>query len=368
MLKRFEVTNYKNFKDTFILDFSDVREYKFNADCIKNDLINNAIIYGKNAKGKTNLGYALLDIRHTIWDDSIYYRTSNKDYLNADSDKDYAEFKYTFDFNGKIVKYEYKKSDSKTIIEETLSIDEQLIYFYKPSGILKIEGNLNLIHAETLNWEFNSEEISALRYIINNTPQPDDSIIRNLAYFTKRMFMVRPEMYNKNIYEIAINEIIEKNLIKEYEDFLNDNDIECNLEKKSSMTGEDKLYFKHINSIPLIENSSSGTIALTVYYYYYHFYNEIQNKSNLFIYFDEFDAFYHYELSEKIIRMMINKQNCQSVFTTHNTNLLSNSIMRPDCFFIITDNRITNLASATDRELREGHNLEKLYKSGEFDA
>ena len=41
--------------------------------------------------------------------------------------------------------------------------------------------------------------------------------------------------------------------------------------------------------------------------------------------------------------------------------------MRPDCYFILTENKITSLTNATDRELREGHNLEKLYKSGEFD-
>ena len=40
--------------------------------------------------------------------------------------------------------------------------------------------------------------------------------------------------------------------------------------------------------------------------------------------------------------------------------------MRPDCYFILTEHRLTSLINATRRELREGHNLEKLYMSGEF--
>ena len=54
--------------------------------------------------------------------------------------------------------------------------------------------------------------------------------------------------------------------------------------------------------------------------------------------------------------------------TTHNTNLMTNQLMRPDCVFILSrDGRITALCDATDRELREGHNLEKLYIGGEFE-
>lgn len=58
---------------------------------------------------------------------------------------------------------------------------------------------------------------------------------------------------------------------------------------------------------------------------------------------------------------------CQKILTSHNTNLLTNRIMRPDCYFILTKDKLTSLANATKRELREGHNLEKLYMSGEFD-
>lgn len=47
MLKRFEVTNFKGFKDTLLFDLS-ARDYAFNSEIVKNGLVNKAIIYGKN--------------------------------------------------------------------------------------------------------------------------------------------------------------------------------------------------------------------------------------------------------------------------------------------------------------------------------
>ena len=41
--------------------------------------------------------------------------------------------------------------------------------------------------------------------------------------------------------------------------------------------------------------------------------------------------------------------------------------MRPDCYFMIKDNEITSFADSTSRVIRQGHNLEKLMVSGEFE-
>ena len=57
----------------------------------------------------------------------------------------------------------------------------------------------------------------------------------------------------------------------------------------------------------------------------------------------------------------------QIILTTHDTNIMSNELFRPDCLFILSQKGfITPLNKATKRELREGHNLEKMYISGEF--
>ena len=81
---------------------------------------------------------------------------------------------------------------------------------------------------------------------------------------------------------------------------------------------------------------------------------------------DEFDAFYHFELAEHIVEMLKKFENTQIIFTTHNTDLLSNDLLRPDCYFWLHENQITSLSDLTEKELRRAHNLQKMFKAGAF--
>jgi AAA15 family ATPase/GTPase len=91
----------------------------------------------------------------------------------------------------------------------------------------------------------------------------------------------------------------------------------------------------------------------------------VPEASLMFI--DEFDAFYHFELAEIIVKRLKALPLSQVILTSHNTNLITNRIMRPDCYFILTGGRLTSFKNATRRELREGHDLERLFLAGEFD-
>ena len=62
MLKLFQVTGFKNFEEKLTIDFSDVHDYKFNTQCVKDNLLTKTIVYGKNSIGKSNLGLAIFDI------------------------------------------------------------------------------------------------------------------------------------------------------------------------------------------------------------------------------------------------------------------------------------------------------------------
>jgi hypothetical protein len=47
---------------------------------------------------------------------------------------------------------------------------------------------------------------------------------------------------------------------------------------------------------------------------------------------------------------------------------MSNDLLRPDCNFIINHNMIKPLNACTDKELRWGNNIEKMYRGNAFEV
>lgn len=368
MIKLFEVENFKSFENAYTLNFMDVRDYKFKTQCIENNLLSKIIVYGKNSVGKTNLGYALFDITTHLVDKNVSPQPYRY-YTNFNSDKEYARFNYVFDFDGVEVIYTYKKTNWKTLIYEELTIGNNKIFSYDAKTKMKDFSGLKYINADTLNWEFTDDTISALRYIANNTTLEVNSPIKKIISFVSNMLWFRSLEAAKYIgFENGsgdiIEYIIENELMHEFQEFLYDSGVKQKIAMRVESTGEKSLYFQSNNSekfIPFAHAVSSGTWALTIFYYWYKNFSKIS-----FLFIDEFDAFYHFELAEKIVNIMERTKSFQTILTSHNTNLLSNKIMRPDCYFILTQEKLVSFVNSTERELREGHNLEKLYMSGEF--
>lgn len=370
MLKRFEIENIKNFKERFILDFANVRDYQFNTHCVKDGLLKDAIVYGRNAVGKSNLGMALFDIVATLTDAKVtnYRAKFDNFFLNADGDKEYGEFLYAFQLDGTEILYAYRKTDIDTIIAEKFIVDGMCIFDinFDLQGV-NAQG-LSRIGITSLNQEYPQGEIAFLRYIIKNTYVAEDSILKKLYNFVSGMMWVRS--FENNLLIPNGKEgmnvtrfLCDNQLVEEYSMFLNEFGIQNKLYVEQLMDGKNKFYFKHEKyNIPVFESASSGTLALTTLFYAIHLYGE-----KTFVWLDEFDAFYHFELAENIINYLAKNKDFQLVCTSHNTDLLSNRIMRPDCYFILSENGLVSLPNATDRELREGHNLEKLFQSGEFE-
>ncbi|MBF4693527.1 AAA family ATPase [Fusibacter ferrireducens] len=380
MLKKFELRNYKNFEEPIIIDFGKVGGYQFNEDCISNQLISKMIIYGRNATGKTNLGVALRDITYNL-STVGFFRRQEGNYLNADSKEPFAEFIYTFRFGQDELIYKYRKISEVKIHDEELLLNDIRCFYYNFASKASSFENLKVLEADTIvierflsSMDTNEDDesveqtLSFLRWLISNTALSANSILLKLDNYINRMAFVTVSntMMPKipRMYDSFTNMLADKEALIDFEDFLNIMGIECNLALELLPEGQNQLYFKHNKLVPFFENASSGTLALTNLYRRFE-----MGKTASLMYLDEFDAFYHYEMAEKIIQFFKHKYpNCQIILTTHNTNLMTNRLMRPDCLFILSQQgNLTSLCDATARELREGHNLEKMYISGEFE-
>lgn len=377
MLKKFSVRNFKNFKDNIEFDFGRVGGYKFNEDCIANKTIGKAIVYGRNATGKTNFGLALLDIFSIINETKQNYGTRM---LNASSREDKAIFLYEFQFDEDKVVYGYSRRSDGKITDEKLLINNKLVFEIEYENSVFEFKSLSFIGAETIQTDKYVEarknsfldesamDIPFIRYLLNNTALSKNSALYKFENYVRRMrmFSVYSQIYDYGDTKTFLKYLENSMNLKSFEGFLHEMGIECSLKLDVLPDGTPELYFNYPQALPFFDSISSGTRSLVYFYIRFLAFGVMPS----FIYMDEFDAFYHYEMAEKLVKYFKEKfENCQIIITTHNTNLMVNQIMRPDCLLILSsDGKLTALADATERELREGHNLEKLYISGEFEA
>lgn len=371
MLARFEVSNFKNFKDTIVFDLTKPNSYEFNKECISNGIINKAIVYGYNGVGKSNLGFAIFDLVSHLTD-----RNSSSElyenYIYAGS-KSHATFKYEFHFSEDRIVYEYAKTNLDTLVFENLYINGKL--FAAIDRRKNTTAFIDAAGAESLKKDMGETLISVVTYIKKNTVLDSNSTndcFNNFITFVNGMLFFRS--LDKNYY-IGLEQgttgieadIIEKNNVKEFEIFLNKAGIKCNLTAVVSDGKKPHLAFEFDGKqIPFYEIASQGTRALGVFYFWFQRLKRDDSKVTL-VFVDEFDAFYHYSLSLLVIEQLRGVKP-QVIVTTHNTSVMTNELLRPDCYFFIDEKGIRSLSNRTEKELREAHNIEKMYRAGAFDG
>ncbi|MBD0402928.1 ATP/GTP-binding protein [Flammeovirga sp. EKP202] len=369
MLKKISVSNFKGFKDEFVFDLGETNGYSFNQEAVINGIVNNAIVYGANGVGKSNLGLAIFDLISHLTD-LEGGNTQYVNYKNAYDVNGLVSFKFEYDFDGQIVLYNYSKRSREEIVKEEFFIsDKRVAYLEKTTEKTLVE--IDLKGTETLNKDLSNNNISLLKYIKNNAILIDDfekEVFYRFFNFIEGMLYYRSTLNDNYLGLVSGNislddDIIENGYLKDFEVFLNKVGIECKLDTVT-VAGKKEIVmnFEH-KQVRFFNIASSGTIALTLFYFWYH---RIKNSDKVkFIFIDEFDAFYHQKLAKLIVEIL-KKTGVQFVLTTHNTSIMTNDLLRPDCYFIMDNKQIKSLANLTNKELREAHNIEKMYKANSF--
>ncbi len=366
MLKRFEVENYRGFSERLVFDLS-AREYGFNQDLTYNGIVSKAIVYGKNGIGKSSFGFALFDIITHLTDNTSAY---HENYRNLEHLDKPVSFRYIFKFGRDEVVYEYEKLDQDDLRKEKLTTNGKVLvefdYFSRSDEDRFIDSDLR----GSLNIDLPDNKLSVLKYIYRNTLTNPSSPITKLINFCENMLWYR-SLSDGNTYMgftagvSILTEIIRENdKLEEFQCFLQDNGLDYKLGFEVE-NGKHILYAYYNNGknkASFTSLASTGTKALLLYFAW-----SIKAFSKIsFLFIDEFDAFLHYESAEMIVKLLNENNGFQSVLTTHNTYLMQNRLTRPDCCFLMTKNKISNLYDATNREIREAHNLEKMYINGAF--
>ena len=336
---------------------------------IKGDTLKGLMFVGTNASGKSNSILAirfLLDCLFGKNDLNIY------SYFCLFSKDPSMELSYVFDINGEKIAYSISFQKINRSIKEFLYLDEQQVY-YRDGKYAEVKISTPSRHEDVPN------DTLFLRDVYFNTKfRGNDTLQQWFNFLSNSVYL---DLYSKRIIsyknvDLLINSYLEKVGDGEINEFFNKYNFEQTIEYDTDSAGptvslntdEKIIYFKRkgINEpIPDVFESTGNQnlIRLLPAFFYI-----INNGGMLLL--DEFSSGFHNDLEELLIRyFMQNSSNAQLLFVSHSTNLLTNSLLRPDQIYSVDfDNNGTHLKRFSSEKPREAQNLEKMYLSGVFNG
>lgn len=365
MLKKFAVTNFRGFANRIEWDLSNPSNYEFSQYAIKDGIIKNAIIYGPNGSGKSNFSFAMFDIVNHLTqkhkEPNFYVNFPYASQMNMP-----VTFEYAFQFGEDQLEYVYTKDRNGNLLTEDVDVNG-VNMIHRQEKKIECDSSLmiNKGAIEALLKE-NDNKVSVISFLLVSIP------LSSTHYLIKLRDFVNSMLWFRNLDErgfiglqtsttILEEYIIQNGYVEEFAKFLND--ISGQQFDFSLTKAEDKYITCRIDDIAIPFNllESTGTRSLKLLFYWI---TNLKDASLVFV--DEFDAFYHFKLAYEVCRRLFALDNCQVFMTSHNTYLMTNDLLRPDCNFILDNNKIKPLNQCTDKELRFGHNMEKLFRGNTF--
>lgn len=373
MLKKVTITNFKSFKSTTEIDFQKKNYTLLPQNVAENDILKGAVFVGANASGKSNI---LLSIKFLL--DMLFAEKnmSNNIWGCLFSTDPTIKLNYEFLINNKTIEYTIVLDRNIEVKDELLKVDDELV-------MQRMGLSAKYINSDEDTLTYNEESVVKsnlfLRTLYFNTKFAGNSILQNFMLFLKNSIYVYSSdaiIYTGaskfNIFEyLKENGCDEINALFEKYDF--DQVIEYTNRAKGgnytffSKEDEKSIFFKKSGldvPIPFLDESAGNRELIGFLPLLFHC---LQNNSMLII--DEFSSGFHNVLEEFLVKhFMNNAKKSQMFFTTHSTNILSNSIMRPDQEYAVEFN--SEIGSFVNRfsneKPRTAQNIEKMYESGVF--
>lgn len=369
MLKNYEVDNFKSFKNATKFDLKKTNYQILSDTNTKNDILKGVMFVGANASGKSNSIIAIKLLLDCLLGKNDISLSS---YMCMFSGKPILKLKYEFSIDDNDIEYQfaYQRIDNK--INEDLLLNGKNI-FTRDGSVAHVD------ITEANDYTDVPKNTLFLRDIYFNTKFRGNDILQKWFEFMSNSVYI--DLYTRNIkqyrdIDLSLKSYMEKNGTLKINSFFDEYNFEQRIEYENTATGnlisvespEKMIYFKRKGidePIPFVLESLGNRTLLQLLPAFFHC---IENGGMLLL--DEFSSGFHNELEELLIRYFMKKANeAQLIFVSHSTNLISNSLLRPDQIYSVDfGGDGSHIKRFSSEKPREAQNLEKMYLGGVFNG
>lgn len=369
MLTKMYLTNFLSFSERTEFDFTASKYSILIEKNVYNEVLKGALFIGPNASGKSNALEGLAFLINLIKGDGVSFEK----YRCIFAKTIFTTAEYEFVFHGRKLVYKIEYNILKNSIAEDLTIDN--ITVLKRNGNT---GELRIGESVTTDNQVDSGTLFLRTASFNTGRFPQEPVLRALMDYLHNSYYIdgynQGAHWGKSITKYAEEFGVEK--VNQYlQNFNYDFFIEYGAESegeglKISIGSNKKSVFFKRKSFPIpnaFYNESQGNQVFADMLP-----NLIQiiEKPGMLV-FDEFGNSLHNKLAEKIIKFfMENAKNSQMFIASHHTNMISNSVFRPDQINLIAfkDTLGSKVNRLSQFKPREAQNMEKMYLGGMFEG
>lgn len=369
MLSKVIVKNFKSFKNETIFDYKKTN-YKLLERNTIGKLLKGALFVGDNASGKTTAIQPIILLLQLLFKDTdveLFF------YQCVFSNERNTSLSYQFEIDGHEIEYGYTFAGNE-FLEEQLSVDKRKIF-----GRIGDKAEL-LIENDRKFYDVDSSILFLKKWYFST--KFDGNVTLNQWFdFLKQSVYInayKRSIVTYNGENLIFSRYFEKYGYEEVNQFLKENHFKYTIQYTRNIGNhgvnyeltedENKMVFFEREEfdvpIPMIWESVGNKTLINILPAILY---AVKNGGLLVI--DEFSSGFHNKLEELIVRYIMTKsQNTQMFLVSHSTNLLSNSLLRPDQIYTVemVDGQGSVLSRFSDEQPRAAQNLEKMYLSGVF--
>ena len=369
MLSRIIVKNFKSFKNETIFDYRKTN-YKLLDKNTNGRLLKGTLFVGDNASGKTTAIQPIILLLQLLFKDidAEFFA-----YRCLFCKEENTSLKYEFEIEGHEIEYKYVFSGDG-FLEEQLTVDKKRI-------IERIGDKAKLLSERENTFYDVDPSILFLKKLYFNTKFEGYTVLKSWFDFLKKSVWINAytrTIVNYNGENLVYNRYFDKYGYEEVNEFLEKYNFKYLIQYTREIGKNDVNYFLSDDEekmvfferkefdvpIPMIWESMGNKTLINILPAILY---SVKNGGLLII--DEFSSGFHNKLEELIVRFVMDRSfNTQMFLVSHSTNLLSNSLLRPDQIYEVemVEEQGSVLRRFSDEQPRAAQNLEKMYLSGVF--